>query len=224
VISIHPAVFSAQMQALHEGSVRVVPLERIASEPNGVALTFDDGFSNFIEHAWPVLKRHGFPATVFAVTGHVGGINNWLTQPAGIPILPLMSWRDLATIAGEGVSIGAHTVTHPSLPALPAVEIDRELLESKVELEERLQVTVPTFSYPYGHWNSAVLESAKNHFTFCCTTELNYVDDRNNPWALPRIDAHYVRSMFWFHSMCGELGKAYIRARRSARGVRQLIG
>ncbi len=211
------------MRALSDRRIPVVPLEKVRNVPNGVAITFDDGFSNFIEHALPLLQRYGFPAAVFAVTRYVGRRNDWPKQPAGVPVLPLMSWDDLAGIAGEEITVGAHTLTHPSLWELSPPDMEKEIRGSKLELEERLHKEVQLFSYPYGHWNDAVLKTARKHFAVCCTTELNYVERGCHPWTLPRIDAYYVRSLFWFNHIPGKLGRAYIQARRCARTVRQLI-
>jgi peptidoglycan/xylan/chitin deacetylase (PgdA/CDA1 family) len=208
------------MRALYKQGVPVVPLERIRSEPDGVAITFDDGFSNFLEYALPELKRYAFPATVFVVNRHVGGRNDWPSQAPGIPVLPLMNWDELAAIARDGISIGAHTLTHPSLTELSPEELENEIRDSKSELEQRLLREVGLFAYPYGHWDDAVVETAKKQFGVCCTTELNYVDGEWDAWTLPRIDAYYLRSMFWFNRLSGALGRSYIRARRCARAFR----
>src|SRR5690348_2083040 len=89
VISLPPAVFRDQMEALAGSGTPVVPLSEIHNRPGAVSITFDDGFANIADHALPILQRFSFPATVFVVGGHCGGYNDWPSQPPGIPRLPL---------------------------------------------------------------------------------------------------------------------------------------
>jgi hypothetical protein len=117
VISVAPDLFRRQMEALAASRVKVVPLEAIFEHPGAVAITFDDGFVNVAEHAAPVLERLALPATVFVVSGYCGKRNNWPTQPAGIPQLPLMDWTALRGLPPL-FSLGAHTVNHPDLSGL----------------------------------------------------------------------------------------------------------
>src|SRR5215813_12064633 len=77
VISVRPDDFRRQMEALAASSVKVVALPQIRKHPDAVAITFDDGFGNFTEHALPVLERLRLPATVFVISGYCGGRNNW---------------------------------------------------------------------------------------------------------------------------------------------------
>ena len=64
VISTHPKNFERQMEALASGPARVVPLTEVLEHPAAVAITFDDGFANFADHAVPVLERLSLAATV----------------------------------------------------------------------------------------------------------------------------------------------------------------
>ena len=111
VISIPPKLFRQQMEWLAAARVAVVPLGRVRETAGAVAITFDDGFHNFFEHAAPVLQEFGFPATVFVVSDFCGGANDWPTQPRtpAVPKLELMPWSELRQIAKAGISIGCHT-------------------------------------------------------------------------------------------------------------------
>ena len=163
VISTRPETFRAQMELLKREGAPVVAAGEIASRPGSVALTFDDGFQNFYTHAFPVLREFGFPATVFIVSGYCGGRNNWPTQSAGVPVLDLMGWSEIREVSRYGVSLGAHTVTHPHLGSLPTAEAERELRQSRAEIQDRTGVRVTEFAYPYGDWNPALRGLAARH-------------------------------------------------------------
>ena len=79
VISVAPSIFRGQMQSIVDSGIPVVPLPRILDSPGSIAITFDDGYRNFMEHALPALSEFSLPATVFIVTGLCGprmtGIN-----------------------------------------------------------------------------------------------------------------------------------------------------
>ena len=121
-----------------------------------VALTFDDAYVNFRDHAHPVLREMGAGATVYVVTGEVGGTSRW---DAGCET-PLMDWSDLKRLHHEGVEFGAHSVTHPRLTALPAAQVCAELRHARTALEDRLGTPVRTVAYPYGDVNLAVGRAA----------------------------------------------------------------
>ena len=150
VISVAPELFRRQMEWLAGAGIPVVPLAAIRNTPGAVALTFDDGFVNFFEHALPLLARHRFPATVFVVSGRCGHRNRWDQKMKGIPDLELMGWSELASAAAAGVTVGAHTVTHPFLTALQDADLERELALCRATIEDRMGRPVESFAYPYG--------------------------------------------------------------------------
>ena len=223
-ISVSPGEFVRHMEALAQHSIPVVQLEALCSQPPGaVAITFDDGFENFMPHALPVLQHYGFPATIFAVSGYCGGRNNWSGQAPGIPILPLLDWVQLKEISATGIEIGSHTIEHPRLTLLAATEVERQLSESKQEIEDRLGKPVKNFAYPYGDLNPQVRELAGKFFTMSCGVRLRYLGDSDDSRELPRLDAYYLRNPFWFERIVSPAGEGYIWARRQLRVLRAAL-
>ncbi len=96
-----------------------------------VVLTFDDGYSNLHQHAQPALARHGFSATVYLVTDHVGRRNDWGLAPRALGEQNILAWEQVNELSQSGWEIGAHTRSHPDLRVLPRPEVEREIVSSR---------------------------------------------------------------------------------------------
>jgi peptidoglycan/xylan/chitin deacetylase (PgdA/CDA1 family) len=196
-ISIDEAAFRAHVGWLAAGGVRVVPLERITdpgAPDEAVALTFDDAFANFADVAWPLLRQHALPVTLFVVSGHAGGTNAWGGRSVpNIPVLPLMHWDAIGRVAGEGVTIGAHTRTHPDLRKAAPGALDAELSGSADDIALRTGTRPTTFAYPYGGVDANVSAAAARTFRLAVTTQLRPLATDDQPHRLPRLDAFYLR-------------------------------
>ena len=219
-ISMRPGAFRKHMDLLAASGAPVVPLERVARTPGAVAITFDDGFRNFLEYALPVLAEHRFPATVFVVTGYCGKNNGWPSQPAGIPRMDLMDWKDLRAIREAGIELGAHSVRHEFLTRLPEAQVAEELSRAKEEIENRSGALVRSFAYPYGAVNETVRRLAARHYALACTTELRFCGAGDDPLTLPRIDAWYLKNPLLFSNLHKTPVRAYLALRRWVRRFR----
>jgi peptidoglycan/xylan/chitin deacetylase (PgdA/CDA1 family) len=88
---VNPRMFRLQMWCLKVTGFRVVPLKDILSfmrggisDENLAAITFDDGYQDFCENAYPVLKKYNYPSTVFLVSDLVGRENLWDYKQIGV--------------------------------------------------------------------------------------------------------------------------------------------
>lgn len=223
VISVPPGLFEAQMQCLASLRVPVVPLEAITAADGAVALTFDDGYRDFIEEALPVLLRFKLPATVFVVAGRCGSRNDWDQAGYGsIPSLPLMDWDQIREVARAGIEIGAHTYSHPDLRRLRPEDVAGEFARCQAEIRARTGQNACALAYPYGRSNAAVRDLAGRYFRLACGTRLDFVRPGADPLDLPRVDVYYLRDLKRFREVV--LGKElYLRARRALRTVRQAV-
>lgn len=230
VVSVTPNAFGEQMTILAEAGLTGISLKHALDHRdahNGwpgrsVVLTFDDGFANLHEHALGQLSRHGFTATVFLIAGHMGGTNDWAPPPAGLGERPILSWAQAKEMAGVGIELGAHTVTHPDLRRLSEAQLIEELDGSRRKLEDRLGQGVETFAYPYGFFNDATADVAARTFRASCTTLLRRAS-RESLAMLPRIDVFYFRETSRFRALVSGGQEAYLTARRWGRTVRSLL-
>ena len=141
-MTVLPENFRAQMLFLRRHRIPVLTLDEVLGGRSGVALTFDDGFKDVMQHAVPLLRSLGFPAAFFIVTGVVGGTDAWM-RVTKHPAERIVDWDDVRALAEAGLTVGSHSVTHGSLTR-------EEVFASKRELEDRLGRTVDHFAYPRG--------------------------------------------------------------------------
>lgn len=112
-----------------------------------VLITFDDGFCDYADNAWPALTDHGLFAEMFLVTGHVGGAAVW-DSGYGAPI-PLMDADTIGTLAAAGSRFGSHLATHRALNRLPTRELAEELIASRVAIEAWTGRAPVSFAAPF---------------------------------------------------------------------------
>ena len=194
----------------------------LPTRDRALALTFDDGFTNFASVAWPLLREHGLPATLFVPTQHVGKSNRWATTPGGrMPDLPLLDWDDLARLAGEGVTLGAHTRSHADLRTLDSAALHDEIAGSFDDLERNTGTRPVAFAYPYGSFNDRAVAVARRTFAWACTTELRALATANDPHLLPRLDAYFLNGPGRLDAYGSARFRLWMSARAAVRRVRR---
>jgi peptidoglycan/xylan/chitin deacetylase (PgdA/CDA1 family) len=170
------------------------------------------------------LNEYNFTAAVFLITDYCGRYNDWSGNLPGIERGKLMNWSEIKELSNCGIEFAAHSKTHPDLTKLTAKEAEREILESKLAIEERLGVSVTDFAYPYGKYNSVVKQLAKRHFKRAYSTRLGKVRFSDDPFSLKRVDTYYLSNERVFHSImtCGF--DLYLSFRQLARDLKKSLG
>jgi peptidoglycan/xylan/chitin deacetylase (PgdA/CDA1 family) len=194
-----PSLFREHMAILRQGGFRGVTLSegmRILEqgrqpESRAVVVTFDDGFRDFLTEAWPVLREHGFGATMFLPTRFIGD------EAVSFKGRPCMTWAEIRELQVAGVEFGSHTVNHPELVKLPWGDVERELRESRRQIESALQVPVTTFAHPYafpqgdpayaGRFRELLSAAGYRHGVTTCVGTVRAGDD---PLLLRRLPAN----------------------------------
>ena len=163
-----------------------------------VVFTIDDGYVDTMDVALPILRRLQVPATLFVVSGRLGGTNDWNAAGA-LKGRKLLSAQAIRQLSEEGVAIGAHTCTHPSLPGLAIARALEEIAGSRAKLEEIVGRDVEFFAYPYGDWNDATLHLAKEAgYLAACTAGGGLNHPGAPPHALRRIEVDGTDGLFRF--------------------------
>ncbi|MEZ2302362.1 MAG: sulfotransferase [Microcoleus sp.] len=153
---VTPQVFAQQLQRLKKQGYYSVSWEnwqnakltKTALPGKPVLLTFDGGYLDFLEYAFPLLQQFDFTATVFVVTESIGKTNSW--EKADSPAVQLMGWPEIRQLRDAGIEIGSMSATYQPLTGLSPTEIVREGAKSRAILEGGLGKYVKCFAYPYG--------------------------------------------------------------------------
>src|SRR5438445_5591141 len=180
---ITPTDFEAQMKQLKDAGITVISLQDLLAwkrgekniPPRCAVVSFDDGWKSQYEVAWPIMKKFGYPFTLFIYTEGVRGG----TLGGGEAI----TWEQLADMRDNGVGIQAHTATHQDLReghTVMVIEpggkrtrkkltgadyekwVQNEVVGCKELLEQRLGIKVNCFAVPFGNYNEHVKELARN--------------------------------------------------------------
>ena len=223
--SITPALFEWQMSSLHRAGVRVLPLGEVVDRlrrdlplpSRALAITFDDGLRSVYDQAWPVLRRYGFPATVFLVANHIDRDNGWPGQPPQVRPEPMLTWPQVRELHHEGLEMAAHTLDHPRLDLLAEDAVRAQVAGSRAAIEAQVGHVVPLFAYPYGRHTPAVRAITGESFTGACTARPGLVEDGSDPLRLDRIDIAYLTHPFLFRALFNPAFPLYIAVRRLLR-------
>lgn len=150
-----PEAFERQLLELRRRGYRFISLADLVAdlssgkpEPHlSVVVTFDDGWMDNHECAFPVLKRLGVPATFFVTSDH---LRKRVSAPGR------MGRGELQQLVKEGFTIGTHTRSHPNLTRISTDTAREEIAGCKADVEQALGIGVEFFAYPGGAFNRNV--------------------------------------------------------------------
>ena len=181
-----------RLQELGFTNGRLDELEDLPNRQKKILITFDDGYDGIYRYALPILRRYGFTALVFLISGFLGKKSYW-----DMNILQRfrhLDWDEIAELKNAGFEFGSHTVIHPDLTFVSKKRLEWELLESKRVLEDKLG-PINAISYPFGRYNNEVKAAANQAgyrvaFAIHCRPE----DRAFNRLAVGRIPVHFIDS------------------------------
>jgi peptidoglycan/xylan/chitin deacetylase (PgdA/CDA1 family) len=216
---VSPSSFARQMAMLkilgYQGLSMSALMPYLQGHQQGkvVGITFDDGYVNNIEHALPVLKKNGFSATCYLVSGQLGGTNLW-DADKGIATKPLMQATQARAWVDGGQEVGAHSRSHADLTILSADQAYDEIVGSKQDLENVLGAAVSQFCYPYGRYTAQhVAQVRAAGYAAATTTARGRACTGDSIWELPRVP---VMGSVWLGQLWQKIATSYEDKRRGA--------
>jgi len=212
-VTTTPAVFETHLQLLQQHRYKVVSLDQglqlVHAGVKGrfVAITFDDGYEDFLHNAFPLLRKYGVSATVFVPTAFVGSRGGLVGSRSHL------DWKQIVELSGQGVDFGSHSHTHREMDRLTEAQIREELVTSRAMLEEHLGQPVRRFCCPFAFPDHdrrkvGILRKllAQTGYTIGVTTRIGLCGNRSDPLVLPRVPVNEFDDPSLF---CAKLAGAY---------------
>ncbi len=216
--AVSPDMFERQMQYIAKYGAPV-PLSRAFAHAQGdavtrdsVAITFDDGYKDFVTNALPILEKYNIPATVFLLSGmpsraDLGNDHSLLTT------------HDAKELRNPLVTIGSHGATHRKITKLSDSDAEQELVGSRTDIEKMFGVLPTYFAYPKGSFNKVVAEHAREtEYAGAVTVIERGVRAGDSLFMLPRVqvDSRTTETIFkaklsktadWYYQLWSLQGK-----------------
>jgi peptidoglycan/xylan/chitin deacetylase (PgdA/CDA1 family) len=198
-----PANFAQQMAYLADNNFKVISLadclDILQSGGNflkkTVVITFDDGYLDNYNEAYPILQRYNFPATIFVNTADLGGFR----VARGGSKLALLSEKEILAMNQSGlIDFGSHCHHHQKLHQLAIAKAEEELSESQIILEKLLSKKVSVLAYPTGRYNEQVKKSAGKFYKTALTVKPGLVKHGVDLLEMPRNAVDRPVSMIQF--------------------------
>ncbi len=193
--------FARQMDLLARRGIRGVALRDLLDGPGvdgerRAVITFDDGYEGVLSRALPLLKSHGFSATVFVVSGKLGGVNDWDGETPGDALLSAGGVKELHA---AGIEIGSHGATHRALPGLSDADLAAEVEGSKAALEAVTGAPVVSFCYPYGACDDRCVAAVREAgYRAATVIRGGIVENLSDPFRLKRVAVRGTNTLLDF--------------------------
>jgi peptidoglycan/xylan/chitin deacetylase (PgdA/CDA1 family) len=227
--SIPLETFQGQIEALAACRYQTISLGTFKDWQTGkthvsaqsVVITFDDGFADFADSAFQILKAHGYTATVFLPSGKMGGVEDW-DGDASLG-RRLMDWSQVTALAKQRIEFGGHSVNHRDLTKVSDAELEREVRQCRDEIGEKLGSNPVAFAPPYGRAGARERQAIQNAFSISVGTRLDRAGRDCDQYDVPRIEMHYFRDLKRWRAYLEGQADWYLTTRRLMRGVRGLV-
>lgn len=203
---IYENIFRQHMQYLKDNNFDVITFEdlnkigwrnRFQRNKKYIMITFDDGYVDNYNLAFPILKEFGFKATIFLMGEST--YNEWDVNAGGEKKFELMDKFMIKEMQDYGIEFGAHTFNHPKLNKLSEEEIRHQIVDVKKPLEEKIEKEIITFAYPYGILNDHAKKMAREAgYTFTVSTDSGSVCLSDDLYQIRRIAIFPNTNLFSF--------------------------
>ncbi len=184
-LSVTPDQFEAHLAYLRQAGYESVSLEQLAYAltqqaplpPKPIILTFDDGYRDHYENAFPLLRKYGYTATFFI-----------FTEPIDTYNVDYLTWEMVIEMHQAGMEFGSHSYRHSDLSGRDTDFLVYEILGSKEAIEQRIGEPVRFFSYPAGRYDDLTIQVlASANFWGAVTTQWGIEQSYKRRFETPRI-------------------------------------
>jgi len=182
---VAPEIFQRQMAYLKNNGYQVITLQELVEgiinnkrfKHKTVVITIDDGYLDNYTYAYPVLKKYGFPATIFIVVDFIDSRPDFMT------------WRQIKTMSADNIFFGGHTRNNVYLPNIKKRDILwKETAGCKYSMESKIGIPVEYFCYPTGGFTEEIKEMLKiAGYKGACTTNRGLVELNKDVYELKRV-------------------------------------
>ncbi len=206
-LRVKPAEFDQQVAWMKAQGFHFVTMQELQDNwgqhpEKTVAITFDDGYLDNLENAYPILEKYQAKATIYVVVDRHD--RDWSTYKKAhhnsgeLAREPKLNDEQVQFLAQSGVvEIGSHTLTHANLDKLDDAACLAELVDSKQQLEQLTGTAVNSFAYPFGIYSQRDVALAKQAGYYNAVTTKEGIDDLNPDFMqLQRIKISGKDSMF----------------------------
>lgn len=175
-LSVPPAKFVSQLDYIKKQGYETITFNDIKNNnipEKPIILTFDDGYQNFYDNAFPELEKRKMTAVSSIIVNFIGKGD-------------YMTGKEIGEVENNGIEIGSHTLSHPDLSKISVNKAHSEIFDSKKALEDIIGKPVISFCYPSGKYNDSVIENVKSAgYSYAVTTN-GGTADFNKPYELSR--------------------------------------
>lgn len=196
--AVKPDDFERQMKYLADNDFKVIPLQKLLTMADScdaektIILTFDDGYADNFNCAYPILRYFDLPATIFLTTRYIrSGKDQFPTSEGKLyKNLEMLTWRQVEIMSERKIDFGSHTHLHTDATTIDRSEFENQLLESRTLIKNHIQKNVELFCFPFGKEREDAADVLqKTGFKAACGTMWGtFLPGRVNLFSIPRCE------------------------------------
>jgi peptidoglycan/xylan/chitin deacetylase (PgdA/CDA1 family) len=192
--SVSVSNFREQMETLHILGYAPVTIKILLNAlldggtlpAKPIVITFDDGHHSVYDNAFPIMQEYGFPGVFYIVANRIEDVEDFVNV------------AELKEMIASGWEIGSHSFTHADITKNHS-DANREIAQSKKDLETALGTEVETFAYPFGAIDPFVADKVANYgYRAAMGLGTSIIHDWNDVFYLQRLEVygHYTIEEF----------------------------
>jgi len=219
-MEVTEAAFKEQLEWIQQHG-QVVDLDTAIDMNPGVdssdtfVLTFDDGYRDMHERAWPLLRQRDLPFLLYLTTDPVESQRSLTPGGRAEPL----TWAQIDEMLASGLmTLGAHTHRHRDLRTLASDEIEAEVDQSNQLIERRMGMRPRHFAYPWGYWSETADAVIRRVYATAALGSGRPITPETDPLLLNRVPVQLSDTIFFFKRKMATGMRFEDRTRRAITG------